>query len=480
VVNVAVAFVAATSAAGATVTSTTVTITAPTGSAGDMLLIGVAASANAAANSSSPYVTSSSALLTRLIDESALLCETALFYRIVQAGDPSTYTFTLSAAAPVSVIAVRYSGVSSTNPFRFWNVNANLDLATDVTTTVAFLPLPGVQSTDMVVNITAVGLSSKSATPSTIPTPTGWTSRVTLAGPVSGTTAFPVTATFFDALGITGVNATPTITGLTGQWNSYCIVLVAASNPVADSAGGSISFVNAATAATSSTGQTSMSVNRPTNTANGNVLLLVAANSGGYSDFTVPAGWIPLDMGQGLYNQGLTTVFSDIVARLWYKIASSEPASYTVTTNGGQEFVLAVVAYAGNRNPNPIKVHGKTSTLGTASGGSTTSPAPYTLPQVTSDNLIVDIYVSGGDASGTFTVTGPTSPWTQRAQIISAVVSDFNASITVADRLSAGAFPTASASAVQTWAVFSVAILGAPPLPRVMVFSQAVQHAAFY
>lgn len=477
---VAVAFVAATSAAGSTVTSTSVTVTVPSGSTGDMLLIGVAASANATANSSSPYITSSSGLLTRLLDQSPLLCETALFWRIVQAGDPSTYTFTLSAAAPVSVVAIRYSGVSSTTPFRFWNVNANLDLATDVTTTVAFPVLSGVQSTDMVVNLTAVGLSSKSATPSTIPTPSSWTSRVTLAGPVSGTTAFPVTAAFFDALGITGISATPTITGLTGQWNSYCLALVAASNPVSDAIGGSISFVNASTARTTSTGATSLTINKPTGVANGHLLILIAGQSGGYDTASPPAGWIPLDMGQGLYNQGLTTVFSDIVAQAWYKIANSEPSSYTVSTNGGQEFVLAIVAYSGIRNPNPIKFSGKTSTLGTATAASTTSPAPYTLPQTTSDLLIVNAYVCGGDSSGTFTVTGPTSPWAQRAQIISAVSSDFNSGITIVDNLYAALFPTASANKASTWTIFSIAIIGAPSAPKLMVLSQAVQHAAFY
>ncbi|MGH7745142.1 MAG: hypothetical protein ACREQ5_10130, partial [Candidatus Dormibacteria bacterium] len=447
-----------TSAAGSSVTATTVTITAPTGSVGDMLLIGVAVSSIAGTIGSDPLITASSGLLTKLSFSPSPLCQTALFYRVIQSGDPTTWTFTTSAGAPISAVAVRYSGVHATTPFRYWNRIGNFDVPTNTATSVVFPVMDNVQSTDLVVTLAAMGVSTKTATISTLSTPSGWTSRVTKNGPVSGTTAYPVTAKFFDIVGTPG---TPTSSGSTGHYNAQSVALVAASNQVPDTVGGTISFRAAATAATAAHGTATITVNKPTGVVDGDLMLLAVANSSGFTANTAPAGWTSISQHLGEYNYGLSSAVSDLVGQVWYKIASSEPSSYTVTCTTAAVISAAIVAYSGVRNPYPADLHVATASTAAAS---TTGVVPYTLPQVRSDNLIVNIYMAGGDPSGTFTMTGPSSPWTQRAQIISSVASTFNAGITVSDQLNAATQPTAATSIAAASVVFSIALVGLPPV----------------
>jgi hypothetical protein len=409
---VSVAFVLGTQANGASVTATTVSVSY-TVQANDILLVSVSASSNAGTGGNAPTITAGSANMIRLWSFTAQAVATAIFYRVVQAGDPTSYTFTASGGVPISGMAVRYSGVDTTNPFRNWNGIGSLDNFSGTTTTVQFPALDNLQPNDMVVGFAAYGRTTKASTITAYTTPTNWTSRQTITGPVSGSTAFPVYSAFYERL---GANDQPTVTGQAGHHNAFVIALVPADNTVPDQWGEPVGFVAAATAVTTVTNTTSLSVNKPTGVVDGDLMILAAGQSRGGAVYTTPAGWLPIELAIG------------------GKLASGEASSYsigcTIAGSTPQEMSLAIAAYRRPRNPAAIKLHG--SSWSTAL--STTSPVPYALPQIKPDELIVMIYVVGGDASGSYTVTAPSSPWVQRVSVVSAVATDFNVGIIVVDK----------------------------------------------
>jgi hypothetical protein len=459
---VAVAFVLGTTANGASVTATTVTVPY-TVAAGDLLLIAVSASSNAGTAGNAPTFTAGSANMIRLWSFTAQAVATAIFYRFVQAGDPASYVFTASGGVPISGIAVRYTGVDTTTPFRNWNGTGSMDNFSGTTTTVQFPLLDNLQSNDMVVAYAGYGRTTKASTITAYTTPTSWNSRQTATGPVSGTTAFPVYSAFFDRL---GVNDQPTVTGQAGHHSAFVVALVPADNTAPDQRGEPVGFVAAATAVTTVTNTTSLSVNKPTGVVDGDLMILAAGQSRGGAVYTTPAGWNPIELAIGGKLAGGTTGVNDIAGKVWYKIASSEAASYsigcTIAGSTPQEMTLAIAAYRRIRNPAPIKLHG--SSWSTALG--TTSPAPYALPQITLDDLVVMVYIVGADASGIYTITAPSSPWVQRVSVVSAVATDFNVAIIIVDKPAAADQPTASSSVSSAWHVAALCLKGTPNIPR--------------
>jgi hypothetical protein len=196
------------------------------------------------------------------------------------------------------------------------------------------------------------------------------------------------------------------------------------------------------------------------------LMILAAGQSRGGAVYTTPAGWTPIELAIGGKLQGGTTGVNDIAGKVWYKIASGEAASYsigcTIAGSTPQEMTLAIAAYRLIRNPAPIKLHGSSwsSALGT------TSPVPYALPQITLDDLIVIVYIVGGDASGAYTVTAPSSPWAQRVSVVSAVATDFNVAIIIVDKPAAADQPTASSSISSAWHVATLCLKGPANLPH--------------
>ncbi len=455
-----------TAQAGSSVTAATLTITVPTGSTGDLLLIGVSSASQATASSTAPLITASSANTVKIGFIPGILVSMALFYRVVQAGDPTSYTFTVNAGSPYGAVCARYSGVDTTTLFRQWNIVGELKGGGVTATSTTFPIADNVQSSDLAVAFAAMGTSTKTTSQTTaLSTPASWTNVIASFGATSG-----ITSSYHTAMALysrTAGSDAPSVTGATGQYAAIRVVLVPADTPVRDAPGGTISFVNASTATTVAAATSSLAVNAPSGIADGDLLLLAAGSSAGFSAFAPPAGWLSLGVGAGRYSMGTTSFVSDLVEQVWYKFASSEPASYTVSytdSAGIQEVVLVVVAYRGVRNPYPIELAAVTNSTAAAA---TTSVASYALPQVNADNLVVNFYGAGGDTTGTFTMTGPSSPWNQRAQIISAVASDFNAAITVVDKLAAGDQPTSTVSKASTFVTVSVSLVGIPGISNV-------------
>ncbi|MDH5378099.1 MAG: hypothetical protein OEX00_07250, partial [Gammaproteobacteria bacterium] len=115
----------------------------------------------------------------------------------------------------------------------------------------------------------------------------------------------------------------------------------------------------------STAGATSHTVDKPTGTVDDDLLIAILNTDGAGETLTAPSGW--------------TAIFDTIdtqasAFRVWYKIASSEPASYTFTVTSSESCVLAVLRLSGHDLTNPIDVNGTDTQANTS---------PYTCPSVT-------------------------------------------------------------------------------------------------
>jgi hypothetical protein len=469
--------------AGASATATSITITVPAGSVGDVLFAHIEAGG---ATAGSILITAGAAGWATLWSVDNVVMTTKVFYRVVQAGDPSTYTFNINTGVPMAGTMVRYSGVATSTPFRFLNAAEQGANSANATTSVTFPPVDNVQSTDLtlcfVANASNTGI--RNAQLPALGTPTGWTNVINSLGPASSQSISRLAmATYSKTAG----TDRPSLTTGSGDAAAISILLIDATNVVAPSTGGAISFVNAAT-----TGQSAISgtivVNVPTGVADGDLLLAAVSNPSGDGVWSASAGWeaIPITT-NCMQNQGTASELSDCDAALFYKFASSEPANYTFTntkTNHGN--AGAIVAYRNLRNPYPIHLMNATKSLGSGNSSSTTSVAPYalnTLNVINSDMLVVNFYCLGNDvSSGAITITLPGGTWNSRATVSATIAATFNGALGIADKLGATDTPTATASVSSGWVVFSVALVGAPAAAQApakpFVLSAAVMRAA--
>jgi len=447
---------------GSSSTATSITLTMPTGSVGDILFVQVTAGGT---SSGCVLISPAAAGWTMVWSVVNAVMTTKVFYRFVQAGDATSYTFNLNTGAPVAGTVARYSGLSSSTPFRFVNATEQGADNSVAYTSIAFPPIDNVQSTDLTLcfvgNATNTGSRSQSTA---LTTPTGWTNVINSLGPTSNQSiAHMAMATYSKAAG----TDTPSVTTNSGSSCAISLVLIDSSNVVAPATGGTISFVNAATTGQSATSGT-ITVSVPSAVADGDLLLAAVANPSGDGLWSSMTGWeaIPITT-NSMEQQGTGSDLSDLDAALFYRIASSEPSSYTFTntkSNHGNAGVIA--AYRGIRNPWPIHLMNVTKSQGSGNTSTTTSVAPYalnTLNVINSDMLIVNLYCCGNDvSSGAITFTMPSSPWNNRATVSASIAATFNGAVAVADKLGATDLPTVTASVACGWVVFSVAVIGAP------------------
>jgi len=138
---------------------------------------------------------------------------------------------------------------------------------------------------------------------------------------------------------------------------------------------------------------TSIAVNKPAGTANGDLLIGVVVTDDEAGTFTPPSSWTLINAGT---NGTVVTVGA------WYKIAGgSEPASYTWSWTNPQTVYAFIVRITGHDSSNPINVSGF------ATGNSSTPTCPDVNTTV-ADALVLRIFganwaqvtVDGGYPSG--------------------------------------------------------------------------------
>lgn len=198
-----------------------------------------------------------------------------------------------------------------------------------------------------------------------------------------------------------------------------------------------IQFATAATAI--ATGAvTSLTVNVPSGTVNGDQLILWATNGDGVT-FNTPSGWTLL---QQTNDQNI------VDAAMWRRTAASEPASYAVTTGSATRIVAAILRYTG---VNTIVLERGDTISSVGAGFSTTSTAPVAVSGVVATDMVMTAYHTGPENTANYTLTAPASgSWTQRVNIVG-TTTGFDPGLVVVDKRGGTDVPTATASANNAW-----------------------------
>jgi hypothetical protein len=161
-----------------------------------------------------------------------------------------------------------------------------------------------------------------------------------------------------------------------------------------------VAYVNETTSTTLGTGNTQGTINVPSGASNGNLLVCAVQTGSASSAFTL-SGWTTMIASW--------TDSNDSAGACFYRIASSEPASYTVTwTTAASDLILTMKNFSGVNTSTPIR-SSRIDHAG-ATGASYTTTA---LTGTQSTDMTVQIAQMGDDNGvTTYTVTKPGSPWT--------------------------------------------------------------------
>lgn len=238
----------------------------------------------------------------------------------------------------------------------------------------------------------------------------------------------------------------------------------------------SIAFQNATTATVNSaaTGV----INVPASTANGDMLILgvCVAESVGV-DPTVP-GFTQKATADGGAAEDNTVV-------LFYRRASSEPASYTVTldTSFGNYAALAMLRYTGVISTgDPFRTSG--SVFKAARGTPQTS---VTLTGVQASDLA--IHMAGVDMgtwnTNAFDLAGPGGSWVERGEVYMTTASTAKPGLLFVEQLGTGTAPTLTATGTASatniiWCFAAGALMEEPAAAGKsnLIFGTAVRRAS--
>lgn len=159
----------------------------------------------------------------------------------------------------------------------------------------------------------------------------------------------------------------------------------------------------------------SVTINKPSTTATGDVLIAVISTQGQNPTITPPTGWTS-------FKEIVNGATNFTMEAFWIVAGSSEPASYTFGTGSGNTRWaggISVYKGVGLNSGNPIDVNGTAST--------TTHVAPAITTTAT-NSRVVSVYVLDHDAPQTFT---PPTGTKERFDVSSARVGVGNADTAV-------------------------------------------------
>lgn len=196
-----------------------------------------------------------------------------------------------------------------------------------------------------------------------------------------------------------------------------------------------IAFQNATTAVVAAASNGNITINVPASTADGDFLVTGFAyeQSASPADPFMSAAWNQITEFTG-------NPTHDLYVGVWWRRASSEPASYTVTTNGtyGDSSAAFMLRYTGVQSTgDPIRV--------SATSFSTTDPvAGPALAGLQSTDLAIQlagVNYANWTGAGNITMAGPGGSWNQRANQMNDS-SDSKTGIVVIDQINQGTGPT--------------------------------------
>lgn len=227
-----------------------------------------------------------------------------------------------------------------------------------------------------------------------------------------------------------------------------------------------------------------VAVNVPASTADGDMLLLLVSTSesAGVAPTVSGGGWTQ----KVTHDQVSNGDNQDNRVTLFWRRASSEPASYTVTPDGtyGNYSALAMLRYTG-----VIKSGDPFRTTNTASGGASAGAGPKTSAALTGVQATdMALHFTGSAFSSwnsqTYDIAGPGGSWTERAEILMNTASTGHPGILVLEQLGTGTAPaytaTGTGAANVVWAFIGAALMEepAPPPKNQLVFTTAVRRAS--
>src|SRR3954470_7401387 len=183
--------------------------------------------------------------------------------------------------------------------------------------------------------------------------------------------------------------------------SAFLALILAAGLLAADRAEAAIYFRSAATNQTTSSGATALSLNVPSGTAAGDVMV-AAVSSVSTTAPATPTGWTKVTAASVPYGSGSLTVFTRVAA-------TAEPASYSFTLGGTFEASGEVSSYLGVNNTTPVQVSAS------ASGNAKLLTAPSVTTTTANDFVISALSYNAGSA---VTISNPAGT-TERGEALS-------------------------------------------------------------
>jgi len=251
--------------------------------------------------------------------------------------------------------------------------------------------------------------------------------------------------------------------GLVGHWTFDGPQMV---SNVADSSGqgnngnfvSPITFRAAASAANSSYAATSVTVSKPTGTVEGDVMI-AALGWDANGSITAPSGWT-------LIRSTLYDVDNNVAA--WYKVAgASEPADYTWSQPGNDDFSVGIATYYNVNTGNPINIEN-------AQTNTTSSNVVAPSITTTAANTML-VFIGSIDHNNVGNTWTPPSGMTERVDQTNTWTS-----IEIADVVQASAGSTGTKTAVTTDTRANVGhLIALNPVPSTTVPGRIGQALSF-
>lgn len=349
-------------------------------------------------------------------------------YRVASS-EPANYTFSYSGVTTGAMASIRtYRGVDTASPI----ADHSIAFGASSTNAVATAVSPAMVGA-MLVGMFAQGDSLNGWTP-----PSGMSEAADAQNNPTGTandSSIEVAELRLTSSGTTGTK-TATTAGA-AIWAAALIALTP--SPDIKYHGSSSATVNA----TAST----IVVTVPTGTIDGDVLVMGVSARGNLagSAVTTPSGWTlrgtPIQTGNGVADQSLY---------MFTRVASSEPASYTVTVGSTTRIMAAMLAYSGVDNTTPFDVASGNS------GASSASAVAPTLSAAATGEMLVEFFASVSNS----TWTAPTGS-TERVDISVGSVTSFEAADELLSASGATGTRTATSSVAGVWCAAMLTLKGA-------------------
>ncbi len=142
-------------------------------------------------------------------------------------------------------------------------------------------------------------------------------------------------------------------------------------------------------------GSGTITINKPSGVVDGDVLIAFFSEDSNTPRITPPGGWTAFS-GTGIGASGEIVVGTSAVLQCFYKVASSEGASWAFTPSASYTGVVGVIAYSGGDTTTPINV-----AAGTTTASSTNHTSASITPSV-SGCMLVGIWMIDSNGANTW------------------------------------------------------------------------------